>query len=149
MVKFVISPEFFGINESRNKIKEQLGKWGVGEISFTEDNFVIALMNETQFENFIIKLKERIELYISDTVKKYNINSIEHDNEYINFTVFLDTINNDMKNIACELNMSAAIYQIFNGIPQDEATIIVKFKKTSTGELINIIDTSKLIGGKI
>ncbi|MGN1318946.1 MAG: hypothetical protein ACI4VF_07995 [Lachnospirales bacterium] len=145
MVKLVISPEFFGINESKDKIKSELISWGVKEIDFTDDGFIVGVMNETQFEKFIISLKERVEYFLSKTKDKYNISAINHDNNFINFVVVCKNLSeSDMVAIALDINMSAAIYQVFNGIPHEETTVIVNFKKTPKGKIIKTIDTSNI-----
>lgn len=144
MVRIVITPEFFGVNEKRSSIKKQLNSWGAKSIAFNKDGMILAVMTELQFEEFMKKLKAAVEGYISDIIKKYPcIGKITHDNSYTNFTVIGKKFTSkEMKSIAVEFDIAVASYQIFNGIPQDKTSVIVKFRKTRNGKDLNIIDTS-------
>lgn len=144
MVKIVITPDFFGVNEKKSSIKKQLNSWGAKSIVFDKEGVILAMMTELQFEEFMKKLKATVEGYLLDIIKKYpDIEKIIHDNSYVNFTVIGKKFTSEeMKSIAVEIDIAVASYQIFNGIPQNETSVIVKFRKTSKGKDLNIIDTS-------
>lgn len=130
MVKLVITSEFFGINENRNSIKKQIKSWGAANIDFTEDGFITAVMTESGFENFMVKIKDKMESALSEILNRYDcIKKIDHDNFYINFTVQGKNFEEfNLNKLVSEIYMTAVIYQIFNGIPQEETSVCVKFK---------------------
>lgn len=142
MVKLVIISEFFGVNENENNIRQQLKSWGAHDISFADEGFITAIMSESKFEVFITNVKNNMDKQLSDMMNEYeNIIKIQHDNSYINFTVFADDFDNiNLKRIVGEIYMIAVVYQVFNGIPQEEASVIVSFKIYSTNEIYDIIE---------
>ncbi len=144
MVKLVISSEFFGANENRNDIKKQLNSWGAGNIVFTDEGMIVAIMSEDSFENFMTDLKNKTNGFINEVFNKNdNIKSLSHDNSYINFNVVGSFTEDDMKMIANEICMAVSSYQIFNGIPQNETAVTVIFRKRKRGKIQKVIDTSK------
>ena len=72
MIKLVISPEYFGNNDSERSIREQLGRLGAHNIEIDETTgFVSAFMTIDNYENFVEGLKKRIEKTAEDIKKKY------------------------------------------------------------------------------
>ncbi len=142
MVKLVITSEFFGVNETESSIRHQLKNWGAGDISFNVEGFITALMSESRFEVFIENVKNNMNKQLSDIISEYeNIKKIQHDNSYINFIVFGDDISKiNIKKVAGEIYMIAVVYQIFNGIPQEETSVVVSFKNYKTKKLYDIIE---------
>ncbi len=143
MVRLVITSEFFGVNENYNDIRRELNSWGAKNIVFEDDGMITAVMTEIQFEEFMSKLKAKIDDYLINIEKSYSvIKTISHDNSYINFDVvgkdFTDEI---YTKIAIEIRMAVAPYQIFNGIPQEETSVTVNFRNNSRGKIIKIINT--------
>lgn len=142
MVKLVITSEFFGVNENENNIRQQLKSWGANDISFTDEGFITAIMSESKFEVFITNVKNNMDKQLSDILNDYeNIIKIQHDNSYINFTVFTDDFDNiNIKRVAGEIYMIVVVYQVFNGIPQEETSVVVSFKNYRTNKLYDIIE---------
>lgn len=147
MVKLVIASEFFGINETQDSIKKQLKNWGANDISFADEGFITAVMTESRFEAFIENVKTNMNKQLDDIINSYkNIKKISHDNSYINFTVFADDLDSiNINKAAGEIYMTAVVYQIFNGIPQQEASVVITFKDHKTKKIYSIIEKGALM----
>lgn len=143
MVRLLISGEFFGINESEKSIREQLKHWGAGDISFTENGFISAVMTENAFENFISSIKKDMDTAIENIINKYDkVKYISHNNGYTNFTIIgKDLSKKDKKSIALDIYMSVMAYQVFSGIPQAETGVVTKFCERKGGKVVDYFIT--------
>lgn len=145
MIKMVISPEYFGSNDSENNIRSQLKRLGAYDVNIdTESGFVTAIMTQSNYEEFVFKLKNRVEEKAVSLKDKYNgINSVECNPDYTVFNIWIDKLSkNDRKSVVFELLMTSATYQVISGIPQSDTSIKVNFYNND-GKLIEFVDTSK------
>lgn len=145
MIKFVITSEFFGVNEKEESIKNQIKNWGAYDVSITEDGFVTAIMSENNFERFTKTIKDRADNDLKNIVDNYkSIKSVSHDNSFSEFTIDVTSLKNlNTKKILSEIYMAAAANQLFSGIPYNETSVSVRFKSSRTGRIID----EKTVGG--
>lgn len=145
MIKFVISPEYFGSNDSKNDIKAQLKNLGAYNVEIDENTgFVSALMTQDNYDEFVINLGERVEETAEKILKKYSgIKYINFSPDYTIFNIGISKLKpTEIKDVVFELLMSSATHQVISGIPQVDASIKVNFYNKDK-ELIKSIDTAK------
>lgn len=145
MIKMVISPEYFGNNDKKSRIKAQLRNLGAYEINVDDESgFVTAVMTQDNYENFVEGLKKRIEKVSEDTPCKYvGVKEVKHNPDYTVFNVMIDKLSDkDKKSVVFDLYTASATYQVISGIPQSDTSIKVKFYNTDN-KLVECIDTSK------
>lgn len=145
MIKLVISPEYFGNNDSQRKIREQLKKLGAHSIEIDKTTgFVSALMTIDNYENFVEGLKKRIEKIAAEIKEKYSgIKDIKFNGDYTIFYVTISRMSkNERKSVVFDLLMASSTYQVISGIPQVDASIKVKFYDANNN-LVECVDTAE------
>ncbi len=152
MIRMIISPEYFGINETEDAIKRQVRNWGANDISIDEQTgYVSAIMSQSSYDAFVLSLRDQV----IDTVNKIktdkekypSITDIQYSVDLSRFEIrCLDTITYEKSIAALELYMASASYQVLSGIPQEEAVVDIYFIDNVTDEVIEIINTSDLVG---
>ena len=145
MIKLVISPEYFGNNDSHRKIREQLKKLGAHSIEIDKTTgFVSALMTIDNYENFVEGLKKRIEKIAAEIKEKYSgIKDIKFNGDYTIFYVTISKMSkNERKSVVFDLLMASSTYQVISGIPQVDASIKVKFYDANNN-LVECVDTAE------
>ncbi len=145
MIKLVISPEYFGNNDSQRDIREQLKKLGAHSIEIDKTTgFVSALMTVDNYESFVEGLKKRIEKIAADIKEKYSgVKDIRFNGDYTVFYVKISRLSkNERKAVVFDLLMASATYQVISGIPQTDASIKVKFYD-GDDKLVECVDTAE------
>ncbi len=145
MIKLVISPEYFGNNDSQRKIREQLKRLGAHSIEIDKTTgFVSALMTIDNYENFVEGLKKRIEKIAAEIKEKYSgIKDIKFNGDYTIFYVTISRMSkNERKSVVFDLLMASSTYQVISGIPQVDASIKVKFYDADNN-LVECVDTAE------
>ncbi len=145
MIKMVISPEYFGRNDSERDIKNQLKVLGAHNVAIDEGTgFVTALMTVDNYEAFVESLKARINDTAERLKKKYDgIVDISCNGDYTAFNIVIDKLTeNQKKNTVIDLLMVSATYQVISGIPQNEAAIKVRFLDKDK-KLIKCVNTAE------
>lgn len=145
MIKLVISPEYFGNNDSKKNIRMQLKGLGAYNIEIDEaTGFVTAVMTLENYENFVESLRKRIENTADEIVNKYDeIKGINYNGDYTVFNiVILGLSKKIMKSIVFELLMVSSTYQVISGIPQTDTSIRVNFYNKDN-KLVEVMDTAE------
>ncbi len=152
MIKMIISPEYFGVNEKESAIKEQVRKWGAKNINIDEDTgYISAIMSANDYYDFVVALRksvvDKIDEIISDKTKYPSVVDIKYSGDMSCFDVrCIDNIDKEKRDIALELYMVSTSYQVLSGIPQELTYVSVLFTDSITGNVLGIIDTSEIIG---
>ncbi len=152
MIKMIISPEYFGINEKENSIKEQVRKWGAKNVSIDEDTgYVSAFMSLNDYDDFVLSLRKNVikkaDEIVSDDEKYPAITQIKYSGDLSTFEVMcFKDIGNEKNVAALELYMVSASYQVLGGIPQEQVYVRIYFTDNQNGNLIDVINASDLIG---
>ena len=145
MIKLVISPEYFGNNDSPKNIREQMKRLGAHSIEIDKaTGFVSALMTVDNYESFVEGLKKRIEKIAENIKEKYiGIREIKFNGDYTVFYVTISKLSkSERKAVVFDLLMASATYQVISGIPQTDASIKVKFYDKDN-KLVECIDTAE------
>ncbi len=151
MIKMIISPEYFGVNEKKNAIKEQIKGWGAKNISIDEDTgYISALMSFNDYNEFVLSLRRNVILkadeIASDNEKYPSITDIKYSGDMSTFDVMcFSTIGSEKNTAALELYMVSASYQVLSGIPQEQLYVRIYFIDNSNGNLLDVMNTSDLI----
>lgn len=143
MIKLVISPEYFGNNDSKSSIRAQLKGLGAYNIEIDEaTGFVTAVMTLENYEKFVDNLRKRIENTADEIVNKYDeVKSITYNGDYTVFNIVISGLNKrKIKSVVFELLMVSATYQVISGIPQNETSIRVNFYNKDN-KLVEVMDT--------
>lgn len=146
MIKIVISPEYFGNNDSDSSIREQMKELGAYDINIDEGSgFVTAVMTMESYERLIDEIKNRVENTALNIEEKYNnVIKVECNGDYTAFNVTAASLSGEERaSIVFELLMSAATYQVISGIPQSEVSVRVSFYDRE-GMIIEVVDTSEV-----
>ncbi len=152
MIRMIISPEYFGINETEDAIKQQVRDWGANDISIdTQTGYVSALMSQSSYDAFVLSLRNQVIDTVnrikSDKEKYPSIVDIQYSGDLSRFEIRCsDTITYEKSIAALELYMVSASYQVLSGIPQEDATVDIYFIDNATDEVLEIINTSDLVG---
>lgn len=152
MIRMIISPEYFGINETEDAIKRQVRDWGANDISIdTQTGYVSALMSQSSYDAFVLSLRNQVIDTVNnikaDKEKYPSIVDIQYSGDLSRFEIrCFDTITYEKSIVALELYMVSASYQVLSGIPQEEAVVDIYFIDNATDEVLEIINTSDLVG---
>lgn len=145
MIKMVISPEYFGNNDTKRSIEIQLKRLGAYGVNIDEETgFVSALITEDKYDKFVNSLKQRVEDTVTDIPNKYKgIKKVEYNSDYTIFDVYVTkTTKKERKYVVFDLLVASATCQVISGIPQSEASIKVRFYN-SDNQLIDSINTAE------
>lgn len=150
MIKMVISPEYFGNNDKKKDIKEQLKSLGAYGITIDEETgFVSAFITQEKYDDFVIGLKKRVEDTANLLSDKYKgVVSVKYNNDYTVFNIYFDRLTKkERKDIVFDLQIVSATYQVISGIPQNDASIKVSFynKDNRLVECINTEDKKEKV----
>lgn len=149
MIKMIISPEYFGINENENAIKKQVRKWGAKNISIDEyTGYISAVMSANDYKDFVLSLRKNVE----DTVDKIRCNKEKYTfiddilckGDFTGFVVMCrGNIDKRKFDAALELYMASTLYQVMCGIPPELAETEIFFRDADTGNLLDYINSSR------
>lgn len=151
MYRIIISPDFFGINEKEADIKNEVKSWGAKNIIIDpETRAVIVDMTEENYDKYLdglrLKLERCIENIITDDEKYPSISDIKVNDKLNQFNVYCKKNIKTEKTIsAIEIYMDSAAYQVFDGIPQKDATVDINYIDEETGDIIETLSTSQLV----
>lgn len=152
MYRIVISPDFFGVNESDEDIKNEVKSWGAENVHIDpETKAVIVDMSWQNYEKYVNalgdKLKNCMEEIKTNKEKYPSISDVQSNDDLNEFNIFCKKDIKTEKTIsAIELYMDSATYQVFSGIPRNQATVTVNYIDEETGDLIESLDTAQLVG---
>ena len=150
MIKLVLAPDFFGVNQNDEDIKKEVRSWGARNVSINEDGFVSAYMSPEEYDEYVLKLKKKLEDTVDNIVKdkkKYpHVFSIEANETFTDFIVKCDPdIAAEKAITAFDIYVDSATYQVFSGISPKEARVNITYLNKDNGEVIDKIDTEQLV----
>ncbi len=139
MYRVIISPDFFGVNENEEDIKNEVKSWGGENIIIDPDTkAVIVDMSVEKYDEYVNSLKQKLEKCME---------TIKTDNDELNqFDIYCKKDIRMEKTIsAIELYLDSATYQVFKGVPQKDATVDINYIDEETGNIIETMNTSQLV----
>ena len=151
MYRVIISPDFFGVNENEEDIKNEVKSWGGENIIIDPDTkAVIVDMSVEKYDEYVNSLKQKLEKCM-ETIKTDNkkypyISDVKANDELNQFDIYCKKDIRMEKTIsAIELYLDSATYQVFKGVPQKDATVDINYIDEETGNIIETMNTSQLV----
>ena len=151
MYRVIISPDFFGVNEKEEDIKNEVKSWGGENIIIDpETKAVIVDMSVEKYDEYVNNLKLKLEKCMEDIKtdnKKYpSISDVKANDELNEFDIYCKKGIRMEKTIsAIELYLDSATYQVFKGVPQKDATVDINYIDEETDDIIETMNTSQLV----
>lgn len=151
MYRVIISPDFFGVNEKEEDIKNEVKSWGGENIIIDpETKAVIVDMSVEKYDQYVDNLKLKLEKCMenikTDNKKYPSISDVKANDELNKFKIYCKKDIRMEKTIsAIELYLDSATYQVFKGVPQKDATVDIDYIDEETGDIIETMNTSQLV----
>ncbi|MBQ7266714.1 MAG: hypothetical protein IJS61_11570 [Firmicutes bacterium] len=146
MIKMLVSPEFFGINQGEDSIRAEVESWGGHSVNINDSGYVSAYMSVEEYESYIDKLKNKVNDTVKKITDKYDvIKDISFNDNCTDFTVLCDKkIGTEKAISAFDIYVDAAAYQVFSGKAASDAFVNITYIDKDSGETIDFIDSSQI-----
>ena len=138
-VKITIPASFLDTDDTPESIQKEATEKGFKSCTINDDGSVTYEMTKSKRNDLLKEIKEELDANLEEVVndEDCSIEKVDYNKNLTEFTAYTNSNYTAYDNLnALVFYMHGAIYQLYNGVKQDDIDIKVKFVDSETKEVV-------------